>query len=59
MFAMTYLVATKWGSMQEQTRSFRAPNLSEARRQADGFLASLKSKGKAVYPQYDLVQEAS
>jgi hypothetical protein len=59
MFAMTYLVATKWGSMQEHTRSLRAPNFSEARRQADSFLASLQSKGKAVYPQYDLVQEAS
>jgi hypothetical protein len=56
---MTYLVATRWGSMQERTRSFRAPNLSEARLKADSFMASLKSKGKAVYPQYDLVQEAS
>lgn len=59
MFAMTYLVATRWGSMQEHTRSFRAPNLNEARLKADSFMASLKSKGKAVYPQYDLVQEAS
>ena len=59
MFVMSYLVATKWGSMQEQSRTFRAASLWEARRQADRFMAAMKAQGRAVYPQYDLVKEAA
>ncbi len=59
MFVMSYLIATKWGSMQEKSRTFSAQSVWEARREADRFLASLKAKGLAVYPQYDLVKEAA
>ena len=59
MFVMSYLIATKWGSMQEKSRTFKADSVWEARRKADRFLASLKDKGMAIYPQYDLVKEAA
>ncbi len=57
MFVMSYLVANRWGSTVEQTRTFKAENLWEARSLADRFMASLKSRGQPVYPLYDLVEE--
>jgi len=58
MFVMSYLVANKWGSTVEQTRTFKADTVWEARSLADRFLLTLQSKGKQVYPLYDLVEEA-
>ena len=58
MFVMSYLVANKWGSTVEQTRTFKADTVWEARSLADRFLLTLQSKGKQVYPLYDLVKEA-
>lgn len=58
MFVMSYLVANKWGSTVEQTRTFKADTVWEARSLADRFLVSLQSKGKQVYPLYDLIEEA-
>lgn len=58
MFVMSYLIANKWGSTVEQTRTFKADTVWEARSLADRFLVSLQSKGKQVYPLYDLVEEA-
>ena len=59
MFVMTYLVANRWGSTIEKTRTIKAMDLWEARTVADRFMASFKSKGQPVYPLYDLVEEAA
>jgi len=59
MFVMSYLVANRWGSTVEQTRTLKAESLWEARSLADRFLVSLQSKGKQVYPLYDLVEESA
>ncbi len=58
MFVMSYLIANKWGSTIEQTRTFKADSLWEAKSKADRFLLNMKSKGKPVFPLYDLVEES-
>ena len=57
MFIMTYLTATRFGSMVEKTRTFKAESIYAARTQADRFMAAAKAKGLPIYPTYDLQQE--
>ena len=58
MFKVTYLAANKWGSTVEQTRTLKASSIWEARVIADRFMASLQSKGKQVYPFFDVEEVA-
>ena len=59
MFVMTYLTATRFGSMVEKTRTFKAESIWAARLEADRFMASAKAKGIPIYPTYDMQEIAA
>lgn len=58
MWIATYYIANKWGSMQEQTRTYGASLTErEVRAKVDKMLAQKRASGLPVYPSYDLQQE--
>ena len=59
-YVMSYYLANRWGSMVEKTTVLRGPRtLSEARLAADRQILRIQAKGTAVYPQYDLKEQAA
>lgn len=57
-YVMSYYLANKWGSMVEQEKTITVPSLWEAKAVADRALLRLQTRGKGVYPYYDLREEA-
>jgi hypothetical protein len=58
-FVASFYLANKWGNMIEQQQPIVVASIWEARAVADRALASLQTRGKGVYPYYDLAEEAA
>jgi hypothetical protein len=58
-FVVSFYLANKWGNMIEKQQPIVVASLWEARAVADRTLLSLQSRGKGVYPYYDLAEEAA
>ena len=58
-FIASFYLANKWGNMIEQQQPIVVATIWEARAVADRALASLQTRGKGVYPYYDLAEEAA
>lgn len=58
-FVVSFYLANKQGSMVEKQQPIVVASLWEARAVADRALLALQSRGKGVYPYYDLAEEAA
>ena len=58
VWQVTYYQANRWGSMQEYGKRFPSTmTIWEVRSKMDRWVSDQQSKGKPIFPQYDVAEE--